>query len=355
MLEFNKIYCMDCFEGLKQIDDNSINAIITDPPYYIQALKEDLKVESLRKSSKNNIFHADWDSIWKNKDEFLDWMYRLLTEYNRILKPKSQVYMFMSYHHVPDLILYIRKHFKFYKPLIWYKPDTMGVFPNQYGCNYEMILWFRKDDGQDGTFINHIGCGQRDVFVKNSTLNSYRKECGYHPTPKPIGIIRRLIKNCTNEGDLVLDSFLGSGTVAVACKQIKRNFIGFEINSEYIKTSNKRLCQNTLLTLDDFKEDENMENEIKTDIKVGDELDEIFPEMKRMEVGVNPAAKEKTQLERIKEFMVGKESVKVADVVNNLQINENSVRGLFNICVKKNIEFKRVGKGEYSLLNFKLD
>ena len=154
--------------------------------------------------------------------------------------------MFFNYHHLHWVRIMIDSlGFRFYKYLIWYKPDTMGVFPNQYGCNYEVILWFRND-GTGGPVKLNIGCSQRDVFMHNSTNNSYREECGYHPTCKPINIIRQLVKNATDEGDLVLDPFMGSGTTAVACKNLKRQFIGFERAAEYCRVIEKRLGQEQL-------------------------------------------------------------------------------------------------------------
>jgi DNA modification methylase len=247
MIDINKIHCMDCLEGMEQIDDKSIDLIVTDPPYYIENLREDLKEQSIRQSSKNSIFHAEWDSSFKDIDEYKYFILKVLKEFKRILKPKGQVYMFFSYHHIHwarDTIESL--NFRFYKPLIWFKPDTMGVFPNQYGCNYEVVLWFRNDE-KGGEVKLNIGCGQRDVFVTNSTNIKYRKECGFHPTPKPINIIRRLVKNGSDEGDLVLDCFMGSGTTAVACKNTKRNFIGFETNLGYIDIATKRMSQETLI------------------------------------------------------------------------------------------------------------
>lgn len=142
--------------------------------------------------------------------------------------------------------------FKFYKPLIWYKPDTMGVFPRQYGCNYEVVLWFRNETKKNGKVKLNMGCGQRDVFQANSTGIKGRKEAGFHPTPKPLNIIRKLVENGSDVGDLILDCFMGSGTTAVVCKQSNRNFIGFELDQKWIDVSNKRLSQDSLMEKDWF-------------------------------------------------------------------------------------------------------
>lgn len=244
--DLNKIYKMDCLEGMKKLPDESIDLIVTDPPYYIENLKENLKAQSLRKSSKNNIFHAEWDSAFGSLDNYKEFILKVLKEFDRILKPKGQVYIFFSYHHIHWFREMIEKQgFRFYKYLIWYKPDTMGVFPNQYGCNYEVICWFRNNK-KYGSCKMHIGCGQRDVFTQNSTNITYRKECGFHPTPKPKQIIKRLIKNGSDPNDIILDCFMGSGTTAIASKEEGRRFIGFELSEEYIAIANKRISQETL-------------------------------------------------------------------------------------------------------------
>ena len=246
--ELNKIYCMDIFEGLKKIPKNSIDLIVTDPPYFIEGLKnlsEESRKLSIRRSSRNNVFNAEWDDF-EDLDEYKYFVLKFLKEFKRILKGKGQVYIFFSYHHLDWIIRMIKRlGFRYYKPLIWYKPDTMGIYPNQYGCNYEVILWFRNDERYGKVKLN-IGCSQRDVFVKTSTNIKYRKECGFHPTAKPVNIMRNFVKNGSDEGDIILDCFMGSGTTAVACKQTNRQFIGFEISSEYIKTIEKRLAQKQL-------------------------------------------------------------------------------------------------------------
>lgn len=249
MLEENKIHQMNCLEGMRLLPEGSVDLIVTDPPYFIENLKENMKAETIRRSSKNNIFHATWDSDFDGLEGYKAFMRQVLGEFKRVLKDKGQVYMFFSYHHVDWIVSLIKEmDFRYYKFLIWYKPDTMGVFPNQYGCNYELILWFRKK-GENGKFKNHIGVTQRDVMTHNSTMNTERKDGGYHPTVKPRALVRQLIKNGSDEGDLVLDAFMGSGTTAVACKQTKRRFIGFEINPAYIDISEKRLSQDNLLNL----------------------------------------------------------------------------------------------------------
>lgn len=240
MIELNKIYNMDCLEGMKQINKSSVDAVITDPPYYIATLQKNLKGETLRSSSKNNIFFNEFDHF-KNLKHYQAFCFDFLNEIKRVLKPKGQVYMFFSTHHLKWIINMIEDlDFHFYQVLIWYKPETMGIFPNQYGWNYEPILWFRKDY-KGGSCVMNIGNSQRNVFTFTSTKISARKEAGFHPTVKPLPLVRQLIKNCTHEGGVVLDPFVGSGTTAVAAYQIKRKFIGFERDADYFKFAEGRL------------------------------------------------------------------------------------------------------------------
>lgn len=258
-VEINKISCEDCFTYLAKLDDNSIDLAILDPPYYIENMKKKLADQSIRRSSRNSVFHAEWDFKFETLDNYKEWTRLLLIELQRVLKPKAQTYLFMSYHHLDWMITMVKEvGFRFYKPLIWYKPDVMGLFPNQYGCNYEPFLWFSKR-GKEGKHKNHIGCAQRDVMMFYSTNIKYRKEADFHPTPKPVQLIRQLIKNSSDEGDVVLDCFMGSGTTAVASKNTGRQFLGCELNPEYVATCEKRLTQKNLNTLLEVEQDEHTE------------------------------------------------------------------------------------------------
>ena len=265
MLELNKVYCMDCLEGLKHIDKNSIDLLVTDPPYFIDNLKKDLRSQTIRRSSKNNVFFNEFDHFESLK-EYKLFMLSVLRAIRVVLKPKAQGFLFCSYHHFDWFIRLLKKEgFRFYKPLIWFKRDVMGVFPNQYGCNYEPILWFSKkaeteSEKKDFKFKNFIGCSQRDVFEFYSTSVSARKEAGYHPTPKPVPLLRRLILNASCKNDVVLDAFMGSGSTAVASKQTERRFIGFEKKQEYVEICLKRLKQESLVNLTSFMEVKNGEN-----------------------------------------------------------------------------------------------
>jgi len=247
MLELNKIYNMDCLEGMKQLDDNSIDMILCDLPYGTTA--------------------CGWDTIINFE--------KLWNQYERIIKNKCAIVLTASQPFTSKLIMSNIKLFK--HSWIWEKQKAsnfmcMKYQPAKYHediivfgngtVKYNPIKWFVDENKIDKrNIINnpitnkecHLGKIKRIRKIddglrypksiikinKNINLNS-------HPTQKPVELFKYLIKTYSNENDLVLDNCMGSGTTAVACKQLNRNFIGFEISPEYCKIANKRLEQENL-------------------------------------------------------------------------------------------------------------
>lgn len=136
-----------------------------------------------------------------------------------------------------DIFPYI--DFYKYQVLIWAKFNKgFGDIPSRYHHTYEPFIYLCK-----GSPTNWYGeTNDTDVWT---TKGGYTNK--FHPTQKPIDIISKMIKNSSKENDVILDMFLGSGTTAVACKQLKRNFIGIEISPEYCKIAEQRLRQGILL------------------------------------------------------------------------------------------------------------
>lgn len=212
MLEINKIYQEDCIEGLKKILDNSVDCIITDPPYGIN--KEGI-------ANDNSLWGYDLD-------------------YFRVLKDNSWLCVYCSIGDISNVIKIIEKQgFKYEWQHITYIDN--GMVRGRIGFNNFMLcLIFSKGDAK----LRNI---TKDVY-KCSTSSKQRNKIK-HPTPKKVKAIHQLVKGFTKEGDLILDPFMGSGTTAVACKELSRDFIGFEIEEEYNKISTERLKQNNLLKL----------------------------------------------------------------------------------------------------------
>ena len=244
MVELDTIYNMDCLEGMKQIPDWSVDAVICDLPY-----------EVLNKENPN----AQWDRVIPFEP--------LWEQYERITKPASPIVLFGQGMFTADLMLSNRKLWRY--NLIWDKGRTSGhLNVNRMPLRqHEDIVVFYKNlpiynpqmvkDGQK----HHRG-GQginvNNVYGKFKSMEtSYHDErfptsiiqfdkvvaAGQtlHPTEKPVDLLRYLVLTYTNVGGVVLDNCMGSGTTAIACIREKRHFIGFELNKEYYEKSLKRI------------------------------------------------------------------------------------------------------------------
>lgn len=239
MMELNKIYCMDCLEGMKQIEDNSVDLIVTDPPYNISGLSNSIDLHG----KPVNLSHfGDWDYLF-NPEEFIK-------ETKRVLKKNGQIYIFTSDRLIGKYIdLFIKYQFHYRNMLVWFKANLMPKIRHRtWRSGTEYILYAGQskcEKSSDYTF-NWLGQEEmKNLIIRNILGGGERLN---HPTQKPLDIIKRFIIVSSNGGDFVLDPFIGSGTTAVACKQLGRNFIGFEISSEYYKIAEKRLQQETLFS-----------------------------------------------------------------------------------------------------------
>jgi len=202
----NKVICGDCLDVMKDIPDNSVDLILTDPPYGM--------------NFQSNYRKIKYDKI-KNDNNFPLWIFE---EFNRIAR--KAVYVFCRWDNLGELP----------KPksvLAWVKNNwSMGDLKHEHGRQWEAICFYPQKEHE---FIKRIP----DVIRANRTGNNL------HPTEKPVDLMMQIIQ--ANKGDLILDPFLGSGTTAVACKQLKRNYIGIEISEKYCKIAEERLRQEILL------------------------------------------------------------------------------------------------------------
>jgi DNA modification methylase len=231
MIELNKIYNMDCLEGMKQIEDESIDAIITDPPYNT-GMKE--------KGDNSWLSHFFFDDY--SDEEYANLVNKSCAEYYRILKKNKPLYIFINWKSLCIWLNALKKvGFSVKNVIVWDK-KIHGLNWQYYSYTYELIIFAVK-----GEFIpNNKGYGDKyyqDVWHIERNLNNQSEKVSHHETEKPVKIINIILKHSTKEGDIVLDPFLGSGTTAVACINLGRNFIGFEINKEYCDVANKRIAE----------------------------------------------------------------------------------------------------------------
>lgn len=227
MLEINKIYNIDCIDGLDQLDNNSIDLIMMDPPYEVDYHKKSEALSRLDKARTKQI-KRDLEFI-----PFKDFRYtKFCMELKRVLKDKAHCYIWCSGQQMFKWDKYLTYcGFEYSDLIIWLKNRQTFDMSCGYHYNYktENCLMYSRGKRK----LNTVGlCNVYKAPVESNE---------FHPTQKPLGIIRELIKNSTNDGDVVLDCFMGSGTTALACKNTGRSFIGFELSKHFCDIANMRL------------------------------------------------------------------------------------------------------------------
>lgn len=228
VLEINKIHLGDCYQLIKEIPDKSVDLVHTDPPYDIVNTKPGGN-SSLARSMRN--YNKELVTANLNINLGIGWckeIPRIQKEINcYIWCNKAQIKQYLDY-----FVGELKCNFDI---LIWNKTNPMPTFHNKYMSDKEYCLYFRK-----GGFCNPTDFeSAKTVF--NYPLNVKDKNKYGHPTIKPLKIVKTLIKNSTQPGDLVLDCFSGSGTTALASSQLGRNFIAIEIDEKYHSLSIQRL------------------------------------------------------------------------------------------------------------------
>ena len=207
----------DCVQLLEKIPDASIDAIITDPPYFL------------------GMTHNGQKACFNDLTIAKPFYTMLFTEYKRVLKTNGAVFFFTDwrgyafYYPIFDRILHAQNC------LVW---DKLGR-PSQcfYGYGHELILFA----GQiKKSYTSNVIKGIK--AFNQLTAEELAKNCGrVHPTQKPIKLIERLITDATVFDNVVLDSFMGSGTTGVACINTGRRFIGMELDENYFEIAKKRI------------------------------------------------------------------------------------------------------------------
>jgi DNA modification methylase len=230
----SKIINADCFEALSDIEDKSVSLILIDPPYIIS------RESNFKKNSKNSsdklvqkydisIDFGEWD-----KKE-LDWQY-LFKEYNRVLKNSGTLIIFYDIWKSQE-IKKISEEFKFKQPRVgaWVKSNPVPINSKINYLSNAAEYFFTFVKGGKPTFNSEYD----NAFYYYPICHG--KERYKHPTQKPLNLIKDLIEKHSNTGDLVLDTFAGTGTTGHASILLNRNYILIEKDTEYFNIINERL------------------------------------------------------------------------------------------------------------------
>jgi site-specific DNA-methyltransferase (adenine-specific) len=275
-----KLYQGDSIQWLQSIETETIDLIFADPPY--------------------NIKKADWDKF-ENQEIYIEWSMQWIKEASRVLKKTGTLYICGFSEILADLKHPSMRYFKSCRWIVWYYKNKANL-GNDWGRSHESLLHLRKsnqkifntDDvripygkhtlkypshpqakssqyGNNGKhkdlWIPHPkGAKPKDVIEVPTICNSMPEKTP-HPTQKPEELIRKIILASSNEGDLILDPFAGSGTTLVVAEQLGRKWLGCELKSEYNDWAIKRLENVLRKTKEEWiefdKTNENRRNSIR--------------------------------------------------------------------------------------------
>ena len=227
-----ELNCTDAIDGLKNIRSETVDLIVTDPPYY--GISSD---------------HLSFE-------QYLEFSKQWLLEAKRILKPTGTIYVFMGMQYISYIYQLLDKElgFLFNSWITWYYTQGIGKTKG-FSPRHDDILMFTKSS--NFTFnldairipqkfyrsVNNMRGANPGNVWEFSHVHYCNQNRQSHPTQKPEGLIERMVLASSNIGDLVVDPFVGSGTSARVCQQLNRNFIGFDNNSNYITMARERLKQ----------------------------------------------------------------------------------------------------------------
>ncbi len=222
-----KLYNDDCIKIMQsEIQNESIDLIVTDPPYLIDY-----------KTNRRKYEH-DFDSVIQN-DNNPDLISDYIKECYRILKNDSAMYMFCSFDKVDFFKQELEKYFNVKNMIIWVKNNwTAGDLEAQFGKQYEIIFLVNKGR----KLIN--GTRLTDVWNFDRVSGNHQQ----HQNQKPVTLIEQCIEKHSKIGDVVFDGFMGSGTTGVACKNLERDFIGVEIDKTYYEMAERRISSKMVQT-----------------------------------------------------------------------------------------------------------
>ena len=224
----HKLHKGDCLEIMKSIPDESIDLVVTDPPYKITARGNGGNSGGMfQKKEVNN------GKVFKNNDiDISDW----INEVYRVLKPQSHCYIMTNnkniFHYLD--VINNKSDFNYIKNLIWVKDNK--IMGQTYMSQFEYIIMLRK-----GSHKKINNCGTSDIInIPNKKLKGTDGKT-IHDTEKPVDLMKILIENSTDENQIILDPFMGIGSTGVACLNTNRKFIGIELDDTYFEVAKDRI------------------------------------------------------------------------------------------------------------------
>ena len=228
-MRLNYIDNCDCLEGLRALPDGSVDVIITDPPYFLSMGHAG---SSTNANKNENI--ANGNRCFDDLAICTPFYKQLFSEYRRVLKDDGSFYFFTDWRGYAYYFPLLNAELPVRNMLVWDKKSGPGSY---YAFAHELVIF--------GTYKSKTKKGSGTNVIRAAAFSSGASKTNgekVHPSQKPIELIAKFIEDSTEPGAVVLDTFMGSGTTAVAALRTGRNFVGFELNETYHAIAQQRIA-----------------------------------------------------------------------------------------------------------------
>ena len=245
-----RIYHGDCLDLLAQIPESTVDLVFADPPYFLSN-----GGITCHAGKMVSVHKGDWDKS-RGPDANHEFNRSWLAAAQRVLKPNGSIWVSGTSHVIHSVGFAMQQlGFKLLNDISWVKPNP----PPNLSCRYfthatETIIWAAKDKKSRHTFnyklmkATNRGKQMKSVWEIRPP-ESWEKRHGKHPTQKPVALLERILLASTNEGDLVLDPFCGSGTTLLTAFRLRRHALGCELSAEFLSLSLRRICSNLVRSI----------------------------------------------------------------------------------------------------------
>ncbi|PLX35085.1 MAG: modification methylase [Hyphomicrobiales bacterium] len=254
----NRIYTGECVEQLNALPEASVDAVFADPPYNLQLQGELTRPNNSRVDGVDD----DWDKFSSFAD-YDDFTRQWLRGCRRVMKPASTIWVIGSYHNIFRVGAIMQDlGFWILNDIVWRKTNPMPNFRGRRFTNaHETMIWAARDENAAKYTFNYeaLKAFNDDLQMRSDWFlpicggaERLKNESGkkLHPTQKPEALLHRVLLASTNQGDVVLDPFFGTGTTGAVAKRLGRNWIGIERDQAYAEAAHERIAATSVADRD---------------------------------------------------------------------------------------------------------
>lgn len=239
------LYNNDCIKQLRKIEEKSVDVVFADPPYFLSS--GGVSCHSGKQVSVNK---GNWD-VSRSIEEKISFSRKWIKECRRVLKDNGSIWISGTFHNIYAIGVALEMEgFSIINNITWQKPNpSPNLACRCFTNSTETIIWARKQLTKVKKGNHYFNYSLMKKINNNKQMKDVwliplpkkkEKECGKHPTQKPVELLIRVLEASTKEGDVVLDPFCGSSTTGIACHMLRRNYVGIDNEKEFIDLSIRR-------------------------------------------------------------------------------------------------------------------